>query len=97
MKKVCIVTSARSEYGLLKRIIQGIDADNDLQLQLIAAGSHLSPEQGLTYRMIENDGLEIDRKIDFLLSTETAAGIAKSAGLCAVSLADAFNELNQTS
>lgn len=93
MKKICIVTSARSEYGLLKRIMAEIQNDPDLELQLIAAGGHLSPEQGLTYKLIEEDGFNIDRKIEFLLSTETKVGIAKAAGLCAVSIADAFDQL----
>lgn len=93
MKKICVVTSARSEYGLLKRIMQGIKEDSTLELQLIVAGGHMSPEQGLTYRFIENDGFTIDRKIEFLLATETATGIAKSAGLCAVSIADTFSQL----
>ena len=93
MKKICIVTSARSEYGLLKRIMAEIQNDPDLELQLIAAGGHLSPEQGLTYKLIEEDGFNIDRKIEFLLSTEKGVGVAKAAGLCAVSIADAFDQL----
>lgn len=93
MKKICVITSARSEYGLLKRIIQGIDADAELELQVIAAGGHMSPEQGSTYLLIEEDGVKIDRKIEFLLTTETGTGVAKSAGLCAISIADAFEQL----
>lgn len=93
MKKICVITSARSEYGLLKRIMMEIQNDPELKLQLIAAGGHLSPEQGLTYQLIEEDGFSIDRKIEFLLSTEKGVGVAKSAGVCAISIADAFDQL----
>ena len=43
MKKVCVITGARSEYGLLRWVIDGIDKDEDLQLQLVVTGGHLSP------------------------------------------------------
>lgn len=93
MKKVCVVTAARSEYGLLRWIIDEIYHAKDLELQLIVSGSHLSPEQGLTYKQIEEDGYPINRKIEFLLSSVSSIGIAKSMGICGISIADAFSEL----
>lgn len=56
MKKVCIITAARSEYGVLRWIIDLFSHDKDIQLQLIVTGSHLSKEFGLTYHFIEEDG-----------------------------------------
>ena len=56
MKKVCVVTATRSEYGLLRWIIDAIHQDEELELQLVVTGAHLSPEQGLTYKFIEEDG-----------------------------------------
>ena len=91
--KVCIFTGARSEYGLLHWIITDIERDPDIELQLIAGGGHLSPDQGMTVRQIEADGHHIDRRVEFLLSTSTDTGIAKSTGMCAISLADALSEL----
>ncbi len=93
MKKVCVITGARSEYGLLRWVIDGIDKDADLQLQLVVTGGHLSPEQGLTYQAIEEDGYHIDEKVEMLLSSETSVGISKSMGLCSIGMADAFNRL----
>jgi len=62
-RKVCIITGTRAEYGLLYWLMKEIQADVDLELQIIATGMHLSPEFGLTYRRIEEDGFKIDRKI----------------------------------
>lgn len=93
MKKVCVITGARSEYGLLRWVIDGIDKDEDLQLQLVVTGGHLSPEQGLTYQAIEEDGYHIDEKVEMLLSSETSVGISKSMGLCSIGITDAFNRL----
>ena len=59
MKKIAVVTGARSEYGLLRWVIDEIHHATELQLQLIVTGGHLSPEQGLTYRCIEEDGYDV--------------------------------------
>ena len=94
MRKICIVTGTRAEYGLLRWVMEGIRNSPKLELQVIATGMHLSPEFGLTYREIEKDGFSINRKVEMLLSSDTPVGVAKSMGLCSVGFADAFHELN---
>jgi len=66
MRNICIVTGTRAEYGLLYWLMKEVDADPDLQLQIIATGMHLSPEFGLTYHQIEADGFTIDAKVEML-------------------------------
>lgn len=92
-RKICIITGTRAEYGLLRWVMQGIKDDQDLTLQIIVTGMHLSPEFGLTYRQIEQDGFQINRKVEMLTSSDTAVGIAKSMGLGLIGMADALNEL----
>jgi len=93
MRKICIITGTRAEYGLLRWVMQGIKDDPELTLQIIVTGMHLSPEFGLTYKVIEQDGFEIDRKVEMLTSSDTSVGIAKSMGLGMVGFADALDEL----
>ena len=93
-RKICIITGSRAEYGLLRWVMQGIKDDVDLNLQVIVTGMHLSPEFGLTYKIIEGEGFYIDRKVEILTSSDTAVGIAKSMGLGMIGFADALNELN---
>lgn len=93
MRKICIITGTRAEYGLLRWVMQGIKDDPELELQIIATGSHLSPEFGLTYRKIEQDGFQIDRKIEMLTSSDTSVGIVKSMGLGMIGFADALHEM----
>ena len=93
-RKICVITGTRADYGLLRWVMQGIKDDADLSLQVIATGMHLSPEFGLTYKAIEADGFEIDRKVEMLTSSDTPAGIAKSMGLGMIGFADVLNELN---
>lgn len=92
-RKICVISGTRAEYGLLRWVMQGIKDDPELILQIIATGMHLSPEFGLTYREIEQDGFQIDRKVEMLTSSDTSVGIAKSMGLGLIGFADALNEL----
>ncbi|BBQ32558.1 UDP-N-acetylglucosamine 2-epimerase [Aeromonas caviae] len=93
MRKICVVTATRAEYGLLKCLLDDIKADNDLDLQIIATGTHLSPEFGLTSKQIEGDGFTVNKKIEVLLSSDTPVGVSKSMGLAQISFAEAFDEL----
>ncbi|UCD54988.1 MAG: UDP-N-acetylglucosamine 2-epimerase (hydrolyzing) [Candidatus Omnitrophota bacterium] len=92
-RKVCIVTSSRAEYGLLRPLLEEIANDKNLTLQLIVTGMHLSPEFGLTYREIEKDGFAVDEKIEILLSSDTPASISKSMGLAMISFSEAYGRL----
>ena len=93
MKKICVVTGTRAEYGLLQRLMKSIQETHELELQIIVTGMHLSPEFDLTYREIEKDGFHIDKKIEMLLSADTPSAISKSTGLGLIGFADAFAEL----
>ena len=52
MKKICVVTGSRADYGLLYWLMKDIIHDKDLELQIVVTGMHLSPEYGNTYREI---------------------------------------------
>jgi len=93
MRRICVVTGTRAEYGLLFWIIKGIHEDPDLDLQLLVTGMHLSPEFGLTFKEIERDGFPITRKLEILLSSDSAVGISKSMGLALISFAEAYEEI----
>ena len=92
-RKICVVTGTRAEYGLLSMLMKSINDDTNLELVIIATGSHLSPEFGLTYKEIENDGFHIDKKIETILSADTPTAIAKSTGLGMIGIADALSDL----
>ena len=94
MRKICVVTGTRAEYGLLRPLIKKIDEDLELELQLIVTGMHLSPEFGLTYDEIIKDGFKITEKIEILLSSDTPIGISKSMGLAMISFSEVFERLN---
>lgn len=92
MRKICVITGTRAEYGLLYWLMKEICADASLELQVIVTGMHLSPEFGLTYREVEKE-FSINKKIEMLLSSDTPVGVSKSMGLAQISFAEAYAEL----
>lgn len=93
MRKICVFTGTRAEYGILKPLLNKIKKSRDMRLQILVSGMHLSPEFGLTYQEIENDGFAIDEKIEILLSSDSPQGIYKSAGLGIIGFGDALRRL----
>ena len=55
---------------------------------------HLSPEFGLTFQRIKDDGFKINKKVECLLSSDTPSAVAKSVGIACISFADAYMDLN---
>lgn len=94
MRKICFFTGTRAEYGIMSRLMRMVADSPGCRLQIIATNMHLSPEFGLTYREIESDGFHIDKKVEMLLSSDTANGTVKSMGLATIGFADALEELN---
>ncbi|WP_294593221.1 UDP-N-acetylglucosamine 2-epimerase [uncultured Rikenella sp.] len=71
MKKICIVTGTRAEWGLLTRLAGLIAADPELQLQIVATHMHLSARYGETSKEIESDGFAIDYRVPTIDETAT--------------------------
>lgn len=89
-RKACVVTGSRAEYGLLRWVMEGVRGDPRLSLQVAVTGMHLSPEYGYTARVIEEDGFEIDSRVEMLLGSDTPVALGKSLGLGVMGFADAF-------
>lgn len=94
MIKLCVVTGGRMDYGHLYKVMKEIDNSPTFELQIIATCMHLSPEFGLTFQRIKDDGFKINKKVECLLSSDTPSAVAKSVGIACISFSDAFMDLN---
>jgi GDP/UDP-N,N'-diacetylbacillosamine 2-epimerase (hydrolysing) len=94
MRKICVITGTRAEFGLLYWTMKALQADDDVNLSICVTGMHLSPEFGLTYKKILEEGFIIHEKVETLLSSDTAVGISKSIGLGIISFSEIFERLN---
>lgn len=92
-RAVCVVTGSRAEYGLLRWVMHEINARLALRLQLVVTGTHLSPAFGATEREIIDDGFSIDRRVEIVLSSDSAVGVAKSHALAVSGIAEALADL----
>lgn len=92
-RRIAVVTSSRADYSHLYWPLRDLSENENVDLKLVALGSHLSPEFGNTIREIENDGFSIDSRVECLLSSDTDIGMAKTIGLATLSLADLFGRM----
>lgn len=93
MKKIAVFTGTRAEYGLLYWLMKDIQADPELELQILATAMHFSPEHGETWKTIVQDGFEITESVEMLLSSDTASAVVKSMGVGLIGFADALNRM----
>ncbi|MGH9685975.1 MAG: UDP-N-acetylglucosamine 2-epimerase [Candidatus Acidiferrales bacterium] len=92
-RKIAVVTTSRADYSHLRWPLQDLSEHNEVDLRIIALGSHLSPEFGYTVRDIEKDGFQIDSRIECLLSSDSDVGMAKTIGVATLSLSDALGKM----
>lgn len=76
MKKVAVVTATRAEYGILRPLIMRLEAEVEIELQLLVTGTHLSEKYGKTEGEIVKDGLEIYARIPILEEGNTAYDVS---------------------
>ena len=93
MKKICVLTGGRPDYGLLREAMFRIVESDELQLQLIATGMHLSAEFGDTKDQILEDGFCLDWEVESVLGSDTPSGVTKSIGLGIIGFSDAIRTL----
>ena len=93
LKKICIVTATRAEYGLLKPLIERILHDSRAQLLLVVTGAHLCQHLGHTIEEIISDKFPIAWQVDLEIAGDSALEITKATGRAAIGFAEAFNLL----
>lgn len=79
-KTVCVVTTTRADYGILKPLLTRLQKEEMIRLRIVASGTHLREDFGNTYLEILNDGFEIHRKIDIISDEDTPKATSESMG-----------------
>ena len=94
MKKVCVITGSRAEYGAVSSFLKEVALSDKIKIQLIVTGMHLSKEFGFTYKKIEEDGYKIDKKIDIDLSKDDDVSIVNSTAKGMMGIVESISNLN---
>ena len=93
MRKICIITGSRAEYGLLHSLLEKIKKDKNTKLQIIATCMHLLPKFGNTYKEIIKDGFKIDYKVKMPIPSSKPESITGATGLGMIGFSKAFLKL----
>ena len=94
MKKVCVVTGTRAEYGILRPVMRAIDASGALTLQVIAAGMHLDDEHGHTVDEIVKDGFAVDATVEMSPEKDTPPEMGRAVGRGTLRFIDVIEKLS---
>ncbi|MFM9121381.1 MAG: UDP-N-acetylglucosamine 2-epimerase, partial [Actinomycetota bacterium] len=92
-RRICVVTGTRAEYGLLKPVISLLHDDPEVDLQLVATGTHLSPGHGMTVTEIERDGFKPDARVEIDLSDDSRLGVARAMAETTAKMSVALSDL----
>lgn len=93
MKKICVVTATRAEYGYLKWLMKDIQADSALELQVIATGTHLDKSQGHTVNQIIADGISVSAEVDVQLDNSSSKAICETMARYGNGFAEVLSQL----
>lgn len=80
MTKVGVISGSRADYGLLRPLLERMNADEEVSLQLFVTGTHLSDEFGKTVEEIKQDGFFITEMIPIPVGAVLAVEICTSLG-----------------
>jgi UDP-hydrolysing UDP-N-acetyl-D-glucosamine 2-epimerase len=92
-RKIAVLTTSRADYSHLYWVLVELSRRTELEIALIAMGSHLSTEFGNTWEDIIRDGFTPAITIECLLSSDSDVGMAKTIGVATLGLADYLGKL----
>lgn len=94
MRKICIITGTRAEWGLLSPIAAALRSRPDTELQLVVTNMHLDPAYGHTVDGIEAEGFSIDARVAMPPAGDSPEVTVKAMSVCMVGMAGAFGRLS---
>lgn len=93
-RRICFVTATRADYGHLYWVMKAVQADVQLQLQLIVTGAHLCEQWGRTEKSIVQDGFPINARIEMQMASDSGVGVSKATALATIGFAEAYERLS---
>ncbi len=93
MKRVCIVTTTRADWGLLMPLARSLRDSGKVELQIIAANMHLMERYGMTVNEIHDAGFTVDRCVPMDVPGDDDASRASAMAVCMSGMAKAFDEI----
>lgn len=92
--KIAVLTCGRSDYSVYLPLLKRLKQENNINLHIIAFGSHPYKEYGYTLKYIKEDGFTPKYVIKSLLPGENQKAISASMGLTTLKFADIYSKEN---
>ena len=80
MRSVGLVTTSRSDWGIMRPVAGALQRREDIELRIIAGGMHLSAAFGNTVDQVVADGFEAAYRIEYLQPGDSPQAVAESMG-----------------
>jgi len=94
LKRICVVTGTRSEYGILRLLLKKILKSKKLELILVVTGMHLLKKFGNTISQIIEDKIPISKKIPmYIENDDNEMNLGKAVGNVIKTFTEVFFEL----
>lgn len=93
MKRVCVATSTRADWGILRPLAAALRDCGSVELQLLVTNMHLLPAYGNTVDEILSDGFTVDARVPMPDGGDDAHARAAAMGSCLSGTADALASL----
>lgn len=93
MKNVCVVTGSRAEYGIMRALLLKLNKEQNIKLDVVVTAMHLEEKYGNTYKQIEEDGLNIIKKIPLNLENTSKKCVSRSLAILTKGLSELFEEV----
>ena len=94
IKKICVITGSRADYGIMFNLLNKIKYDRKLKLQIIATNMHLEKKYGFTYKEIVQDGFKISKKIKLPLKKNSTGDIIIATSVAIKEFNKSLDQLN---
>jgi len=92
-RRICVFTGSRADYGPLTSVLRALSNDSGIELRLLASGSHLVAQQGMTIDTIAADGFPVDAYVPMVVAGDSPASLAKSFGLGVIGYTEALDRI----
>ncbi|ARO28764.1 UDP-N-acetylglucosamine 2-epimerase protein [Rhizobium sp. NXC14] len=93
VRRICAVLVDRANYGRMHPVMRAINADADLELLTVCAGTMLLERFGQAEKIVGADGFKIDGRVFLEVEGSIPATMAKSIGLGVIEFSTEFQRL----
>ena len=94
MKRICIVTTTRADWGLLMPLARLLRDTPGVEIAIAASNMHLMDRFGMTINEITDAGFEVAARVPMDVDGDDEASRAKAAATCMAGMASTFARLN---